>query len=249
MDDMTIGVVLALCRVHQLIEVPGNVGVSAIDKRPVDGPVQVRALGLHGDIQADREHHGGVDKAVYAYASEEASLWEAELGHPVTPGFFGENLHLAGVDVSGAMIGERWLVGSGVELEVTMPRIPCSSFQHRVERTRWIRQFADRGLPGAYLRVLTTGSIKAGDPVTVTRRPDHGVTVSSWITNASVDSAKLLLAEHHEGRVNLGPKMLGKVQQVLGAGPTTMGGSSAPFPAVRKVTVNSEPHEAQNRVE
>ncbi|MBM7849387.1 MOSC domain-containing protein [Arthrobacter roseus] len=246
---MTTGVILALCRVHQLIEVPGNVGVSAIDKRPVDGPVHVRRLGLHGDIQADREHHGGVDKAVYAYASEESSVWEVELGHPITPGFFGENLHLSGIDVSGAIIGERWLVGSEVELEVTMPRIPCSSFQHRVERTRWIRQFADRGLPGAYLRVLTMGTIKAGDSVTVTHRPDHGVTVSSWITNASLGSAKLLLDEHHEGRLFLGPNMLGKVQQVLGRGRAAMGGSSAPFPPVPKVTGNTEPSRPQNRVE
>lgn len=246
---MTTGVVLAVCRVHQLIEVPGNVGVSAIDKRPVDGPVQVRRLGLHGDIQADREHHGGVDKAVYAYASEESAQWEAELGHSIAPGFFGENLHLSGIDVSGAVIGERWLVGSEVELEVTMPRIPCSSFQHRVQRAGWIRQFADRGLPGAYLRVLTMGAIKVGDPVTVTSRPDHGVTVSSWITDARPDSAQLLLDEHHEGRLFLGPNMLGKVQQVLGGGRAAMGGSSAPRPPVLKVTGNTGPSGRRDRVE
>ncbi len=246
---MTTGSVLAVCRVHQLIDVPGNVGVSAIDKRPVEGPVLVRRLGLHGDIQADREHHGGVDKAVYAYASEDSVLWEEVLGHPVAPGFFGENLHLTGVEVSGAVIGERWLVGSELELEVTMPRIPCSSFQHWVEKPRWIRMFADRGLPGAYLRVLTPGSVQAGDPVTVTHRPDHGVTVSEWITNARPGSAQGLMDAHHEGRLFLGPNMLGKVQRVLGGGQTAMGGSSAPAQAVPKVTGPGEPGTRPHRVE
>lgn len=228
MGPMTSGTILALCRVHQLIDVPGNVGVSAIDKRPVDGPVQVRRLGLHGDIQADREHHGGVDKALYAYASEEADAWEEELGRAVTPGLFGENLHLGGIDVSGALIGERWRLGSEVEVEVTMPRIPCSSFQHRLQRPKWIRRFADRGLPGAYLRVITVGAIQAGDPVAIIHRPTHGISVGEWITSATAESADLLLTEHHEGRLFLGPNMLRKVQHVLGGGSAPMGGSSAP---------------------
>ncbi len=74
------GTVDAVCVVHQLTPDPGSVGTTAIDKRPVEGPVRVRALGLHGDVQTDRAHHGGPEKAVYAYAAADAAWWAEALG-------------------------------------------------------------------------------------------------------------------------------------------------------------------------
>src|SRR5213076_336812 len=102
--------VLAVCRVHQLLADEGNVGVTAIDKRPVDGPVRVHKLGLHGDVQADRINHGGED---------DADFWAGELQRDLPPGIFGENLRVAGIETTGAIIGERWKIGLDVELEVT----------------------------------------------------------------------------------------------------------------------------------
>ncbi len=98
---------------------------TGIYKEPVDGPVPVRGVNLVGDDQADRSVHGGVDRAVYAYASEDYAWWGAELGRQLAPGTFGENLTLHGVDVTAAVIGERWIIGADVELEVSTPRIPC----------------------------------------------------------------------------------------------------------------------------
>ena len=166
------GVVESVCVVHQLVSDPGQVGVTAIDKRPVQGPVKVRRLGLHGDVQADRQHHGGEEKAVYAYSAADAAWWAAELGQEVPSGYFGENLRISGpdgtaFDVDAALPGERWRVGDRVVLEATRPRIPCATFGRWVERDGWVKRFLQAGRPGTYFRVITPGEIQAGDAVEV----------------------------------------------------------------------------------
>ncbi|AXK34118.1 MOSC domain-containing protein [Streptomyces armeniacus] len=164
----------------------GGPGDTGIDKRPVDGPVAVAvpgpkgtgAVGLAGDRVYDVRHHGGPDQAVYAYAREDLDGWEAELGAPLAGGVFGENLTTAGVDVNGALIGERWRVGADVVLEVSCPRVPCGTFQGWLARDGWIRRFTEAALPGAYLRVVEPGNIRAADPVEIVHRPEHDVTVA-----------------------------------------------------------------------
>ncbi|MFC4531467.1 MOSC domain-containing protein [Sphaerisporangium dianthi] len=161
-------------------------GSTGIDKRPVEGPVSVRdpgpkgtgAVGLAGDRVHDVAHHGGSDQAVYAYAREDLDRWEAELGRPLANGVFGENLTIAGLDVNGALIGERWRIGSQVVLEVSCPRIPCSTFQGWLEQEGWINRFTEAASPGAYLRVVEPGDIRAGDAVEIAHRPGHDVTVA-----------------------------------------------------------------------
>ena len=149
---------------------------SAIDKRPVDGPVEVRRLGLAGDRQEDLTNHGGPEQAVYAYAAEDLAMWAERLGRQLPPGSFGENLTLSGVDVTEARIGERWRIGT-VLLEVGDVRVPCLKFQTWLHQPRWIRRFTAEARPGAYLRVLEEGTLQAGDAVEVVETRDHDVTV------------------------------------------------------------------------
>lgn len=152
---------------------------TGIDKRPVAGPAAVCELGVAGDRQLDTANHGGPDKAVYAYAAEDLDWWAERLGRQLGPGLFGENLTVIGVDVTGALVGERWAVGEeGLVLEVTMPRTPCRTFADRMGEPRWVRRFTEGGRPGAYLRVVQPGPVTAGDAVVVTSRPSHGVTIS-----------------------------------------------------------------------
>jgi MOSC domain-containing protein YiiM len=148
---------------------------SGIDKRPVDGRVAVAELGLDGDVQVNRRHHGGEGQAVYAFAQEDADVWAAELDRDLPPGRFGENLRTAGLDLTGAEIGEHWRVGTTL-LEVTAPRTPCANFARFWGVPDLVKRFAARGATGAYLRVLETGDLGAGDEVTVVHRPGHGVT-------------------------------------------------------------------------
>ncbi|ORA24376.1 MOSC domain-containing protein [Mycobacterium aquaticum] len=161
--------------------------VTGIDKRPAAGAVAVRApgpmhgglgSGLVGDTIGNQLVHGGDDQAVYAYAREDLDDWQSELDREIANGVFGENLTTAGVDVTNAVIGERWRVGSdGLELEVSRPRIPCRTFAAWLEINGWIKTFTRTAIPGAYLRLVTPGTVRAGDEVVVTERPDHDVTV------------------------------------------------------------------------
>lgn len=169
--------VLTVNVVEQLIPGPKETGLTAIDKRPQPGRVQVGELGLTGDRVCDTKNHGGPDLALYAYADEDANWWSAQLGREIPAGLFGENLRTEGLDITGALLGETWRIGAEVEVMVRAPRIPCITFQHRMQEPRWVKRFHQAGRPGAYLKVLRTGSIGAGDPVEVLSRPDHEVTI------------------------------------------------------------------------
>lgn len=160
---------------------------TGIDKRPTDEPVAVRApgprkgglgSGLMGDAIGNDKFHGGDDQAVYAYARDDLDMWQSTLDRPLDNGVFGENLTTANVDVTGAVIGERWHIGTdGLELEVSSPRTPCRTFALWLDERGWTRRFTAAATPGAYLRVIQPGTIRAGDTVTVVDRPDHDVTV------------------------------------------------------------------------
>ena len=155
----------------------GNRVRTAIWKDPVAGPVKVGGHKVEGDEQGNPEVHGGPDKAVYAYAAEDYEWWSAELGHELGPATFGENLTLRGIDVSNALIGERWRVG-GTVLEVAQPRIPCFKLGIKMGSQRFPARFAAAGRPGAYLRIVTEGEVAAGDPAEVVHRPGHDLSVA-----------------------------------------------------------------------
>jgi MOSC domain-containing protein YiiM len=175
--------------VEKLIPGPKDTGLTAIDKRPQDGRVPVGELGLRGDSVCDTKNHGGPDQALYAYAVEDSAWWAGQLGREIPPGLFGENLVTQGLDITNALIGEVWRLGAEVEVMVRAPRIPCVTFQHRMEIRGWIKRFHQEGRPGAYLKVLKTGSLGAGDAIEVVHRPEHEVTVG--VMFAAQDSAKM----------------------------------------------------------
>lgn len=191
---------------------PGYFHETAIDKRPVTGPVEVTETGLTGDRQMDRTH-GGPDQAVYAYATEDADWWSAELGRPVPPGLFGENLRLCGLDVSGALVGECWRIGD-VLLQVRMPRTPCHNLSLRVGIEGFHVRFNDSGRVGALLKVLEPGTIEAGAAVEVLGRPDHDVTVAVLARGPSAEQMRRLL----ESKVPLAEKVRARARRLLSHG-------------------------------
>lgn len=165
------GTIVAVCvgeaRVHRFAG--DREERTAIDKRPVEGPVRVGAEGLAGDTQVDRRFHGGVERAVYAYADVDADHWVAALSREVPPGLLGENLRIRGLDVSGAHVGERWRTSRGLVLEVSAPRMPCRTLQGFLDVPDIISRFNSAGRPGAYLRVIEQGEVAAGDRISIER--------------------------------------------------------------------------------
>jgi MOSC domain-containing protein YiiM len=174
----------------------GNRSVTtAIDKRPVTGPVELGVLGLDGDVIADEQHHGGLDQALYAYGQGDADFWAETLARPMPPGAFGENLRIHGIDASQALIGERWAIGGTVVVEVSSPRIPCRVFATFWDVSDLIARFLSARRPGAYLRVLEPGAVAAGDRVRIVKRPVHDLTVAEVSRIHTVDrgeAARLL---------------------------------------------------------
>ncbi|MBA8815842.1 MOSC domain-containing protein YiiM [Microbacterium halimionae] len=172
--------VLAVCRVFELTPDSGTNGVTAIDKRPISGEIKIGPYGVYGDVQANRKHHGGLDKAVYAYSQDDADFWSAELDREIVPGLFGENLRIEGYDVNDARIGERWNIGERLVLEVTMPRQPCQTFARRMggaSARGWVKRFAAERRLGTYLKVVRSGAISVGDELDILPAPEGSPTV------------------------------------------------------------------------
>jgi MOSC domain-containing protein YiiM len=147
------------------VQLNGRVHRTAILKQPVDGPVAVGELGLAGDQVASKRHHGGPDQAVYLYGTDDYAWWEQELGRPLAPATFGENLTIDGLRSGELRIGDRLEVRGDVVLEVTAPRIPCATLAGRMQDPRFVKRFARARRPGAYARVIQAGELRAGDPV------------------------------------------------------------------------------------
>jgi MOSC domain-containing protein YiiM len=161
---------------------------SAIWKTPASGRVRAAGVNLAGDAQADREAHGGPDKALYAYAVEDLRWWERELGQSLAHGQFGENLTTEGIEVNDALVGERWKMGT-VVLEVSEPRIPCWRLGVRMDDPKFPRRFTEALRPGAYLRIVVEGEVGAGDEIEVLEKPHHDLTIRDVLRIYAFDHA------------------------------------------------------------
>ncbi|MGY1721305.1 MOSC domain-containing protein [Blastococcus sp. SYSU DS0552] len=181
---------------------------SGIAKRPVVGRVAVGERGLDGDVQVNRKYHGGDGQQLYAYAQEDADFWIAELARELPPGMFGENLRTTGLALTDAVLGERWRVGTTL-LEVTAPRIPCANFARFWDEPQLVKRFTAHGAPGAYVRVLETGDVGAGDAVELVFRPDHEVTVG--LAFRALTTQKYRIAELEPALPHLPDRVRAKV--------------------------------------
>lgn len=158
------------------LQVGQRTAVSGIRKHPVPGRVQVGEKGLEGDHVLNRRYHGGPDQAVYVYTREDYDHWTELLGRALEPGAFGENVLISGAESAEVRVGERFLLGA-VEIEVTAPRLPCSTLGARMEDAGFVKRFKAARRPGFYARVLQSGDIGRGDLVTRTPAPDGAPTI------------------------------------------------------------------------
>lgn len=138
---------------------------SAIAKLPVPGRIRITRLGLEGDEQADRKHHGGPHMAVHLYPHDHYAGWRKRVGeHPLLdqPGAFGENICTTGLVEPAALVGDRFRLGTAL-LEISQPRKPCWKIEHRFGHKGMVAHIVKTGKCGMYFRVIEEGLVEPGD--------------------------------------------------------------------------------------
>ncbi|QKF92153.1 MOSC domain-containing protein [Campylobacter sp. CCUG 57310] len=151
---------------------------SAIFKTATEGEIYADKFGFHGDEVADKRHHGGVEKAIFANSYENYPVWSEFLGFANLPfGAMGENLTISGLHENDVFIGDVHKIGSLV-LEVSQPRKPCFKLSKRWMNAGVAKEIFRSGLSGWYYRVLEAGSCKAGDSVDMVFRDSDSMSVA-----------------------------------------------------------------------
>lgn len=147
--------------------------VSGIAKKPLRGPWRITSLGIEGDAQGDKKHHGGAEKALHHYPRDHYAAWQCEFGpHPLleAPGAFGENLSTHGWTETSVCIGDVVRFGS-VLLQVSQGRQPCFRLNRRFDRADMAVQVQRTGRTGWYYRVREEGVVDEGTELAVVDRP------------------------------------------------------------------------------
>lgn len=171
---------------------------TGIFKQSVTGPVRVNRLNMDGDGQADLANHGGEHKAVYAYSLDHYAYWRQVLGRDDLPyGQFGENLTVAGLDESQLCLGDQLQIGTAL-FTITQPRVPCYKLGIRFGDAKMPGMFSESLRTGFYLRVLSQGTVEAGDPVNVLARGQGQVAIrplfAAYMKPRGENAARMLMA-------------------------------------------------------
>jgi len=186
---------------------PDQVERTAIGKTPVSGRARLTRLGLVGDQQEDRSHHGGPDRALCSYVADHAEGWVRALGRRPEPGLFGENLTVQGIDETQVHCGDRFRIGDAV-IEITTPRIPCMTLTRRVGYAEAIPFIRSLGWSGWYARVIQEGEAEAGDamelihadPLAVSIREIYGLNSEKHAPRAALERTLAVKALPDEWR-------------------------------------------------
>ncbi|RJU02325.1 MOSC domain-containing protein [Arthrobacter frigidicola] len=168
---------------------------TGVYKTPVERPLMVRRLNIDGDGQGDLHGHGGEQRAVLVYQRQSYEHWSGFLGRgDLTPGSFAENFTIDGLPDDEVCIGDRYRIGEA-EFEVTQPRVTCFRVGMRLGEPRMPALLVDHRRPGFYLRVITEGEVRPGDPILRTLDGPHRLTVAEadallYLPNRSQDALR-----------------------------------------------------------
>jgi MOSC domain-containing protein YiiM len=168
--------------------------MTGIFKEPVQGPVMLRRLSLEGDGQADLRVHGGVDKALYAYANDVYSQWkQLRPRDEFSYGAMGENLLITSLREDLVMIGDTFELGEAV-IQAVQPRFPCFKLSIKFNDPSILKDFMEINRPGVYFRVLQEGHLTVGDRLKLVDREEVYVSVQelfSMLHNPDIDRGRI----------------------------------------------------------
>jgi len=143
---------------------------SSISHAGQPSPVDINALGVIGDEQADLTVHGGIEKAIYVYPHEHYPFWNAllsrELKTPfdLQPGAMGENFTITGLLEADVFVGDVLQIGN-LQFIVTKLREPCFKFNAKMRYKGAAKAMLQSGYCGWYMRVITPGTLNAGSKI------------------------------------------------------------------------------------
>jgi len=192
------------------LDLPNRTVTTGIYKLPsLFDKVNVTKLGLEGDVIGDKKVHGGLDQAIYIYGQDDYEWWSQELGKPILPGTFGENLTISDFSKYKFAVGDRLKIND-VLLEISAPRTPCSILVARMGDPDFMKQFIAAEKPGAYARVINEGELEVGADVTLLKTEFDYPTINEifveWhLKNRSMDVLKRALnsplSGYHRGKI------------------------------------------------
>ncbi len=174
--------IISIGRPQTLTDGRGN-WRSAIRRTPVSRPIALGPRGLEGDRVADTKHHGSPDQAVCCHSLDHYARWNevyglADPADQLQPGNIGENWTLTGATEADICVGDIYAAGSA-RVQVTGTRYPC----YKQERATGLPDLHNRAMQemrtGFYLRVLTPGTVQAGDELVLEARPHASMTLAA----------------------------------------------------------------------
>lgn len=196
------------------VEINGRPVLTGIYKLPVPGRVWLGKLSLAGDGQADLNVHGGEHQAVYGYPVEHYPHWQNVLGRELPHGTFGENFTVSGLLESEVNVGDVLRIGGAV-VQVTLPRLPCFKFGHKVGRPQILKEFLESGYSGFYLRVITEGEVGAGDEIEILQRDPAGVSIRAVLGLQRLGEGDASALRHALGIPTLAPILRRELEKRL----------------------------------
>lgn len=197
------------------IEIKGKPVLTSIYKEPVTGSVWLGKLGLTGDGQADLTVHGGEHQALYSYPVEHYEYWQNRLHIPqLAPGTFGDNFTTSGLLEDEICVGDILSIGEAL-VQVTMPRIPCFKFGHKIGHPEILNEFLRSGKSGFYQHVLTEGYVKVGDKIVLVERDPNQISIRTALGLQKLDEGDAPLLEQALKIKSLAPLLKNIYEQRL----------------------------------
>jgi MOSC domain-containing protein YiiM len=161
----------------RIIHIQGEEVETGMYKISVGDGIFLTKNGVNSDTVCDLRYHGGHDKACYLFGKNNYSYFQKLYPEAKwETGFFGENIELDFLDESNLNIGDVYQLGEA-RIQIAQPRVPCSKLGYRFENMSGLKAFIESPHPGAYVRVLQDGKVKAGDEMILIEAKEQKLTL------------------------------------------------------------------------